>query len=113
MTIEQTHSPDSAIARQDLIDRLRTELPAILRERPVMIAYLYGSVAEGYALPNSNIAVALVLAPDHGLPVIPQHRREPVVDIHIPAVGEPADGDRIGARSKKLSSHTNVVSGGD
>lgn len=68
MTIEETHSPDAAIARQDVIDRLRTELAAILRERPVMIAYLYGSVAEGYALPNSDIDVALVLAPDHDLP---------------------------------------------
>jgi len=72
MTTEQIHSPDPAIARQDVIDRLHRELPAVLRDRPVMIAYLYGSVAEGHALPNSDIDVALVLAPDHGLPAYPR-----------------------------------------
>jgi predicted nucleotidyltransferase len=67
MTIDQSPSSNLAFPRHQVIDRLRAELPIILRERPVMIAYLYGSVAEGYALPNSDIDLALVLTPDHGL----------------------------------------------
>jgi predicted nucleotidyltransferase len=56
-----------APARQDVLDRLRGALPGILAGQPVLLAYLYGSVAEGYALPGSDVDVALVLAPSHGL----------------------------------------------
>jgi len=50
-----------------VLGKLRAELPGLLVEQPVMLAYLYGSVAEGYALPTSDVDVALVLSPDHGL----------------------------------------------
>ena len=50
-----------------VLAKLRAELPRLLVEQPVMLAYLYGSVAEGYALPTSDVDVALVLLPDHGL----------------------------------------------
>ncbi len=60
-------TPDAAPTRQDVLDRLRRALPGILADQPVMLAYLYGSVAEGCALPDSDVDVALVLAPDHGL----------------------------------------------
>ena len=46
---------------------LEAELPDILADKPVLLAYLYGSVAEGYALPESDVDVALVFAPDHNL----------------------------------------------
>ena len=42
-------------------------LPRILAVLPVLAAYLYGSVAEGYARPDSDVDVALVLLADHGL----------------------------------------------
>ncbi|MBU0491984.1 MAG: nucleotidyltransferase domain-containing protein [Chloroflexi bacterium] len=54
-------------ARQDIVDRLRATLPDILAGRPVFLAYLYGSVAEDCTLPGSDVDVALVLAPRHGL----------------------------------------------
>jgi len=58
--------PGTVLARQEVLDQLRANLPAILAGRPVLLAYLYGSVAEGYALPGSDVDVALVLAPNHG-----------------------------------------------
>lgn len=50
-----------------LLPCLRAELTDILDEKPVMIAYLYGSVAEGYATSFSDVDIALVLEPDNGL----------------------------------------------
>ena len=38
-------------------------MPAILVERPVMIAYLYGSVVDGTTLPSSDVDIGLVLNP--------------------------------------------------
>lgn len=52
---------------EELLPCLRAQLPAILAQRPVMMAYLYGSVAEGYAMPFSDVDIALVLRPDSGL----------------------------------------------
>lgn len=58
------HSAGEAIlGRSETMERLRSALPAILRSRPVVLAYLYGSVADGRFLPDSDIDIALVLAP--------------------------------------------------
>jgi predicted nucleotidyltransferase len=59
--------PDHAPTREEALPRLRTALPQILAGQPVLSAYLYGSVAEDCALPGSDVDVALVLLPDHGL----------------------------------------------
>jgi hypothetical protein len=54
-------------ARADAtIKRLKEHLPTILRDRPVMLAYLYGSMAEGCPLPSSDVDVALVWMADDG-----------------------------------------------
>jgi predicted RNase H-like HicB family nuclease len=50
----------------EIISCLQAELPAILKGRPVMLAYLFGSVAEGTALPSSDVDIALVLEPKLG-----------------------------------------------
>ena len=47
----------------DIIDRLRAAAPAILRDEPVRVAYLFGSHARGQANAHSDVDVA-VLAPD-------------------------------------------------
>jgi predicted nucleotidyltransferase len=47
----------------EIISGLQAELPAILQGRPVMLAYLFGSAAEGTALPSSDVDIALVLEP--------------------------------------------------
>jgi predicted nucleotidyltransferase len=57
----------SAADRAAIVDRLRSVLPAILQMRPVVAAYLYGSVADGHVLPDSDIDIALVLLPGHNL----------------------------------------------
>jgi len=53
--------------KSELISLLQRELPTILAERPVMLAYLFGSVAEGNALPSSDVDIALVFAPSLNL----------------------------------------------
>ena len=57
---------DERQARADATVRLLKEhVPTVLRNRPVMLAYLYGSVAEGCPLPTSDVDIALVWLPDH------------------------------------------------
>lgn len=64
MTTTMETSPFSPT---ELIDRLRDCLLELLRERPVMLAYLYGSQVEGRTTRFSDIDIALVLNPKHGL----------------------------------------------
>lgn len=44
-----------------IINRLKAGLPAILENRPVLLAYVYGSVARGGFTPISDVDIALVL----------------------------------------------------
>ena len=60
---ESTSGP----TKSALISLLQRELPTILAERPVMLAYLFGSVVEGTALPSSDVDIALVFAPSLNL----------------------------------------------
>lgn len=46
---------------------LQRVLPGVLAQRPVLLAYAYGSVVEGYATALSDVDIALVFAPDHHL----------------------------------------------
>jgi predicted nucleotidyltransferase len=48
----------------EVLLRLRAEMPGILEDRPVMIAYLYGSVLDGSELPSSDVDIGLVLDPN-------------------------------------------------
>jgi predicted nucleotidyltransferase len=48
---------------EQLLPCLRAQMPGVLADRPVMLAYLYGSVADGSALPFSDVDIALVLEP--------------------------------------------------
>jgi predicted nucleotidyltransferase len=59
----EEQKPDLA----QLLPCLRAALPDILAEKPVMLAYLYGSVAEGHTLPSSDVDIALILRPDNAL----------------------------------------------
>lgn len=43
-----------------LVQQLKACLPAILAARPVALAYLYGSAAQGIATPLSDVDIALV-----------------------------------------------------
>jgi predicted nucleotidyltransferase len=51
----------------NLLKCLQVEMPRILSHRPVMLAYLYGSVVDGSALPTSDLDIGLVLEPGCGL----------------------------------------------
>jgi uncharacterized protein YutE (UPF0331/DUF86 family)/predicted nucleotidyltransferase len=45
-----------------LVERLRQMMPRILATHPIMLAYLYGSVAEDATTPFSDVDIALVAA---------------------------------------------------
>lgn len=70
----------------DLIPRLQQVLPAILDERPVLLAYLYGSVSSGLAMPFSDVDIALYLS----------ESLEPRQRLHLELDVEIALEDRLG-----------------
>ena len=53
-------SPNHSLGRDELVPRLRQALSAILKDRPVKLAYLHGSVAIGFTTPFSDMDIALV-----------------------------------------------------
>ena len=59
------------VAPQDMASRimagLRLRLPDILKHRPILLAYAYGSVAAGCPTPLSDVDISLILSPDCGL----------------------------------------------
>jgi predicted nucleotidyltransferase len=63
--MEPVSTREAEQARADAIIKLLKEhLEAILQDRPVMLAYVYGSIAEGCPLPSSDVDIALVWLPD-------------------------------------------------
>lgn len=66
-TLESESRAHARQARANaIIERLKGHVPAVLCDRPVMLAYVYGSVAEGCPLPTSDVDIALVWMPDCG-----------------------------------------------
>jgi predicted nucleotidyltransferase len=57
----------SGTKTNEILHSLQREIPAILVERPVLIAYLYGSVVNGITLPSSDVDIGLVLDPSYTL----------------------------------------------
>jgi predicted nucleotidyltransferase len=55
---------------------LQAEMPKILGDRPVMMAYLYGSMADGSTLPSSDVDIGLVLDPNFALSAYEQLQLE-------------------------------------
>ena len=62
--------------QSEIVSRLQAELPVILQGRPVMLAYLFGSAAEGTALPSSDVDIALVLEPKCDIPAYDRMKME-------------------------------------
>lgn len=53
-------SPTELLDRSTLVQRLREQMPQILKSHPVQLAYLYGSAAANSTTPLSDIDIALV-----------------------------------------------------
>lgn len=70
-SIHSVSENNGQVAPQDMASRimadLRRRLPDILKHRPILLPYAYGSVAAGCPTPLSDVDIALVLAPDCGL----------------------------------------------
>jgi predicted nucleotidyltransferase len=67
------------IPESEVIPRLMAAMPGILIGKPVMLAYLYGSTADGSRLPFSDVDIALVLEPN--CPLSPYERVKLELDI--------------------------------
>lgn len=61
---EPVNKPVSLLSLDEILPLLRAELPGILADKPVMLAYLHGSVADRTPLPGSDVDIALVFEPD-------------------------------------------------
>lgn len=70
------HGRSTRESAAQIVECLKQQLPAILQERPVYLAYAYGSVAAGCPTPLSDVDVALVLAPGCGLDAYRRFRLE-------------------------------------
>ncbi len=66
-----------------IVERLKHCLPEILRDRPVLLAYLYGSVAAGCPTPFSDVDIALVLVPGCNLDSYRRFRLEMEIAVEI------------------------------
>ncbi|MFQ6015924.1 MAG: nucleotidyltransferase domain-containing protein [Anaerolineae bacterium] len=69
----KSDAEEPAFDRDELVTRLRKALAVILKDRPVKLAYLYGSAATGCSTPLSDVDIALVV--DRGL--------EPLEHLHM------------------------------
>jgi len=70
---------------QDIVSQLRRELPGLLMDRPVLVAYLYGSLARGEATPLSDVDIALVT--EQPLPSLDRLDLELDVEVELSAMG--------------------------
>jgi len=76
-----------------MVEQLKQHLPAILEGRPVLLAYLYGSVSTGYVHPFSDVDIALVLDPRQGLDPYQQLTLELEIEAQLEHVAGIRDAD--------------------
>jgi len=57
------HDAESQSRPCAILDALRAHLPSIVDNRPVVLAYAFGSIVSGGMTPFSDVDVALVLSP--------------------------------------------------
>jgi len=67
------------MSTEDLVTRLRHHLRTILKDRPIQLAYLYGSAARGEMMPCSDVDIALLAT--RVLP--PQERLRLMLDVSL------------------------------
>lgn len=78
--------------REQLVNRLRAKLPALLKEWPVTLAYLYGSAATDQWLPLSDVDIALVV-PNDALTPREQLRLQLQLSVELAEVAGIAEAD--------------------
>jgi predicted nucleotidyltransferase len=96
----------------EIIRVLEKNLPAILQDRPVMIAYAYGSIAAGCPLPTSDVDIALVWTPDCELDAYQRLQVELEIAIEIENRCGIPDADVRGISDAPLRVQGQVLTGG-
>ena len=76
-----------------IIKTLKEHLPTVIEDRPVMMAYVYGSLADGCPLPTSDVDIALVWAPDCALSAYERFQMELEIAIEIERVSGLREAD--------------------
>ena len=88
-TIAQQRQPKAS----EIVAVLREHIPAILQDRPVLAAYVYGSVAENCLLATSDVDIALVWMPDFELGAYARFQMELDIAIEIEKLCDIPDAD--------------------
>lgn len=77
------HAINSRTEPAQIIECLKQHLPAILQDRPILLAYLYGSTAAGCPTPLSDVDIALVFTPDSRLDAYQRFMQELEIEVEI------------------------------
>lgn len=94
------------------VNHLRHGVQQVVKHRPVMLAYLYGSAAAGYATPQSDVDVALMLADGHGLNAYECFLMEVDIGLELEALWGEAGVDVRIINDAPLQVHGQVVGEG-
>jgi len=81
------------VGLQEIVLQLQSELPRLLSGRPVLLAYLYGSLARGQSTPLSDVDIALVT--ERSLPALDRLGLELDVEVELSAIGLPQADIRV------------------
>jgi len=101
-----------SIPESEMLSRLEAAMPGILISKPVMLAYLYGSTADGSRLPFSDVDIGLVLAPNCPLSVYERMKLELDIAGEIERVGDIQEVDVRSIDAAPLTVQGMVVSEG-
>ena len=100
------------IPRSEMLPRLEAAMPGILISKPVMLAYLYGSTADGSHLPFSDVDIALVLEPNCPLSAYERMKLELDIAAEIERLGDIREADVRSIDAAPLTVQGMVVSEG-
>lgn len=100
------------IPRSEMVSRLEAAMPGILASQPVMLAYLYGSTADGSRLPFSDVDIALVLEPNCPLSAYERMKLELNIAAEIEHLGDMQEVDVRSIDAAPLTVRGMVVSEG-
>ena len=92
--------------------RLRADLPGILSAYPVMLAYLYGSVAEGRATTSSDVDIALVFIAESNLTSYERIRAELNITAEVERLCGIAEADVRSIDNAPLKVQGRVITAG-
>jgi uncharacterized protein len=108
----ETIAEERRARASEIVVTLQEHLSAILHDRPVLAAYVYGSVAAGCPLPASDVDIALVWMPDCELDAYARLQAELEIAIEIERRCGIPDADVRSINDAPLRVQGQVLTGG-